>query len=70
MQEALKKKHSKIRSCNWYPHVILIVEKGSTGGICHSIYQYTKANDKYMKNVSKNKEWSYFQYWDVNNLCG
>ena len=23
-----------------------------------------------MKNYDKNKEWSYLQYWDVNNLCG
>ena len=23
-------------------------------------------NNKYMKNYDKNKEFSYFQYWDVN----
>ena len=27
----------------------LMVEKGIRGAICHSIYQYTKANQKYTK---------------------
>ena len=36
------------------------------GEICHPIHRYTKANDKYMKD--KNKESSYLQYWNVNNL--
>ena len=29
--------------------MLLMVEKGIRGGICHSIYQYAKANNKYMK---------------------
>ena len=36
--------------------MLLIVEKGIRGGICHSIYQYAKANNKYMKDYDKNKE--------------
>ena len=48
--------------------MLLMVEKGIRGGICHSIYWYAKANNKYMKDYDKNKESSYIQYWDVNNL--
>ena len=49
---------------------LLMVEKGIRGGICHSIYQYAKAKNKYMKDYDKNKESSYLKYWDVNNLYG
>ena len=48
----------------------LMVEKGIRGEICHAIHQYTKANNKYMKEYDKNKESSYLKYWDVNNLYG
>ena len=51
-------------------NMLLIVAKGIRGGICQSIYRYAKANKKYMKNYDKNKELSYIQYWDVNNLYG
>ena len=50
--------------------MLLMVEKGIRGGICHSIYRYAKANNKYMKDYDKNKESSYIQYWDINNLYG
>ena len=50
--------------------MLLLVRKGINGGICQSIYRYTKANNKYMKDYDKNKESSYLQYWDVNNLYG
>ena len=33
--------------------MLLIVEKGIIGGICHSIHRYSKANNKYMKNYDK-----------------
>ena len=48
--------------------MLLTVEKGIRGRICHSVYQYAKPNKKYMKDFDKNKESSYIQYWDVNNL--
>ena len=36
--------------------MLLIVEKGIRGAICHSIYQYTKVNNKYMKDYDKDKQ--------------
>ena len=50
--------------------MLLMVEKGSRGGICHAIHRYAKANNKCMKNYDKNKESSYLKYWDKNNLYG
>ena len=47
-----------------------MVEKGIRGGLCHSIYRYVKASKKHMKDYDKNKESSYIQHWDVNNLYG
>ena len=35
--------------------MLLMVEKGIRGGICHSIYRYVKANNKYMINYDKSK---------------
>ena len=29
--------------------MLSMVKKGISGGICHAIHQYMKANDKYMK---------------------
>ena len=36
--------------------MLLMVEKGIRGGICHAIYRYAKANNKYMKNYNKDEE--------------
>ena len=38
-----------------------MLEKGIRGGICHSIYWYTKANKKYTKDYNQMKESSYLQ---------
>ena len=50
--------------------MLLMVEEGIRGGICHSIHRYSKADNKYMENCNKNKESSYIQYLDANNLYG
>ena len=39
-------------------------------GICHAIYWYAKANNKYMYDYDKKTKSSYLKYWDVNNLYG
>ena len=33
--------------------MLLMIEKGIRGGICHAIYQYVKRNNKYMKSYDK-----------------
>ena len=50
--------------------MLLMVEEGIRGGICHSTHRYAKANNKYMKNYNSNEESSYIQYLDANNLYG
>lgn len=47
-----------------------MVGKGTRGGICHAIHQYSKANNKYMKGHNKSKTPSDLMYWDANNLYG
>ena len=50
--------------------MLLMVEEGIRGVICHSIHRYAKANNKYMKNYNNNEKSSYIQYLDANNLYG
>ena len=39
--------------------MLLMLEKGTRGGICQAIHRCAKANNKYMKNYNKNIESSY-----------
>ena len=50
--------------------MLLIVEEGIRGGICHAIQRYAKANNKCMKDYDRKKKSSYIQYLDANNLYG
>ena len=68
-QAALKKTEVKLELLTDID-MLLMVEKGIRGGICHAIHQYAKANNKYMKDYDKNKESSYLKYWDVTDLYG
>ena len=54
-QAALKKTKVKLDFLT-NTDMLLMVEKGINGGICHYIYRYAKANNKYMKDYDKNKE--------------
>ena len=68
-QAAFKKTEVKLELLN-YIDILLLVEKGIRGGLCTTIHWYAKANNKYMKDYDKNKESSYLNYWNVNNLYG
>ena len=50
--------------------MLLMVEKGIKGGICHAMHRYAKANNNYMKDYNKDEEESFLEYLDVNNLYG
>ena len=48
--------------------MLLMIEKGIRGGICHAIHRYSQANNKYIKDYNKDEEESFLQYNDANNL--
>ena len=69
MESVLKKTSIELVLLTDY-NMLLMVEEGIRGGICHSIHRYAKANNKYINNYNKNEESSYIQYLDANNLYG
>ena len=54
-QAALKKTEVKLELLTDID-ILLMVEKGIRGGICHTIHRYAKANKKFMENYDKSKE--------------
>ena len=68
-QACLRKTNIKLELLTDYD-MLLMVEEGIRGGICHSIHRHARANNKYMKNYDENKKSSYIQYLDANNLYG
>ena len=68
-QACLKKTNVEIELITDYD-MLLMIEDGIRRGICHAIQRYAKANNKYMNDYNKNKESSYIQYLDANNLYG
>ena len=68
-QACLKKTNIELELLTDYD-MLLMVEEGIRGGICHSKHRYAEVNNKYMKNYHNNEESSYIQYLDANNLYG
>ena len=50
--------------------MVLMIEEGIRGGICHAMQRYAKSNNKYMKDYDRKKKSFYIQYLDANNLYG
>ena len=68
-QACLKKTNVELELLTDYD-MLLMIEEGIRGGICHAVHRYAKANNKYMRDYDKSKEPSYIQYLDANNLYG
>ena len=54
-QAALKKNKVKLDKSTDI-NMLLMVEEGIRGGMCHSIYRYAKGNNKCMKDYNKNED--------------
>ena len=67
-QACLKKTNVELELLTDYD-MLLMIEEGIRGGICHAVHLYAKANNKYMRDYDY-KESSYIQYLDANNLYG
>ena len=68
-QACLKKTNVELELLKDYD-MLLMLEEGIRGGICHAVNRYAHANNHYMKDYDKTKESSYIQYLDANNLYG
>ena len=68
-QASLKKANVELELLTGYD-MVLMVEEGIRGGICHAMQRYAKANNKYMQDYDRKKKSSYIQYLDANNSYG
>ena len=68
-QACLKKTNVELELLADYD-MLLMVEEGIRGGICHAIQRYAKANNKYMKDYDREKMSSYIQYLVANKSYG
>ena len=66
-QACLKKTGVELELLTDYD-MLLMIEEGIRGGICHTVHRYAKTNNIYMKDYDSSKESSYIQYLDANNL--
>ena len=48
--------------------MLLMVRKGIRGGKYHTVSNYAKANNSYMKDYDSNKESSCLKYWESQQL--
>ena len=68
-QACLKKTNVELELLTDYD-MLLMIEEGIRGGICHAVNKHAHANNHYMKDYDKTKESSYIQYLHANNLYG
>ena len=68
-QACLKKTNVELELLTDYD-MLLMIEEGIRGGICNAVHRYAKANNYYIKDYDGNKESSFIQYLDSNNLYG
>ena len=68
-QACLKKTNVELELLTDYD-MLLMVEEGIRGEICHAVQRYAHANNKYMNDYDQKKKPYYIQYLDANNLYG
>ena len=68
-QTCLKKTDVKLELLTNFS-MLLMVEEGTRGGMCHAIHRYAKVNNKYIKNYDEKKESSFLENLEANNLYG
>ena len=49
-------------------NMLLMIESGMRGGVCHVIHSYAEGNNKYINNYDENKEPSFLSYLDSSTI--